>query len=76
MIISSTPGSITYQSNDGRKVTLYGEWTLEPKFYLSVPESAFWNSPKETKLTEEELSDCIKGLLCDAIDKGWEIVIE
>ena len=76
MIASSTPGSITYQSNDGREVIFYGEWTLEPKFYISVPESAFWNSTKETKLTEQELDECINGLLNDAINKGWEIVVE
>jgi hypothetical protein len=77
MIVDSTPGSITYQSPTGHQVVFDGEWTLEPKFYLSVPKNIFWLSPHEKKeLSADEVNNCIHGLLEDAKNKGWIIVIE
>ena len=77
MIIDSTPGSITYQSIDGYRVVFYGEWTLEPKFYLTIPKKVFCLLPKEKKeLNADEVKNCVDGLLEDAKSKGWVIVIE
>lgn len=77
MIFNSTPSSITWGSEKNRRVTFHGEWTLEPKFYLAVPKSAYWDSVEpRVQLTEVELQQAINSLLADAMEKGWVIEIE
>ena len=78
MIIDSTPGSITYQSNDGKKIIFYGEWTLEPKFYLSAPPTTYCrlSTGEEERLPPEEMRLYLQSFLENAREKGWEIVID
>ena len=78
MIIDSTPGSITYQSIDGKKIIFYGEWTLEPKFYLSASPTTYChlNTEEKKRLLPEEIQLYLQDFLEDARQKGWEIVID
>jgi hypothetical protein len=74
VITYSTPNSITCEVMPGKVVRLFGEWTLEPKFYLDVPEVAFWEGPLPQKeLTPTELTLAVAILLKDAVAKGWVI---
>jgi len=77
MIVDSTPGSITCQTSDGRKVIFYGEWTLEPKFYISAQDGIYWLSQNSKEaVNPREIGFCLEGLLSDAHQKGWKIVVE
>lgn len=73
MIIFSTPGSITWQSSDGKKITFIGEWTLEPKFYLDLPKEIFFDDGRV--LNENEKTQVVEELLNDANARGWTIVL-
>lgn len=78
MIKSSTPSSITYQDNDKKEIIFYGEWTLEPKFYLYPLGEALQILPNGEKIELDfpEKRKYLKGFLVDARNKGWEIVLE
>ena len=72
MIVYSTPSSITWQRDAEHKLTLLGEWTLEPKFYLSVPAVGYWDGDgKKTAMSKHELRDALASLQMDAKAKGW-----
>ncbi len=73
MIIFSTPGSITWQAAEGKKITFKGEWTLEPKFYLDLPDEIFFDDGGV--LHEREKTRVIQELLSDASARGWTIVL-
>ena len=77
MIVYSTPSSIAWEADDGRRITFHGEWTLEPKFYLYVPEEIYWNDAKPSvAILTIERDNVIKSLLSDAQKKGWVIEVE
>lgn len=77
MILFSTPSSITWARDKTHKLTFYGEWTLEPKFYLNTPVIGFWDDTKpKIPLSSEELKSAIDSLLNDAKLKGWIVVYE
>ncbi len=78
MIKSSTPSSITYQDSDKKEIIFYGEWTLEPKFYLHPLGEALQILPNGEKIELDfpEKRKYLKGFLADARSKGWEIVLE
>jgi hypothetical protein len=77
MIINSTPGSITYESQTGKRITFFGEWTLEPKFYLNIPDNKNWDAPfSSIKLSDVDFKECLNNFLMEAAAKGWEIVID
>ena len=73
MIIFSTPGSITWKSVEGKKITFTGEWTLEPKFYLDLPHEISFDDGYV--LLESEKIQVIHELLSDANARGWTIVL-
>lgn len=73
MIIFSTPGSITWISKNGRKVTFTGEWTLEPKFYLDLPSEI--SCDEGVILSNSEKTEAIKEFISDANARGWTIVL-
>ena len=77
MIVYSTPGSITWECDATHRITFIGEWTLEPKFYLSVPDVGYWDelAPK-ISLTKQKLHDVLVSLQADAERKGWVVEIE
>lgn len=74
MIIYSTPGSITWEKDSEQRITLQGEWTLEPKFYLDIPDMVYWDGTRQY-LAEDELREALNSLLADANEKGWVIEI-
>ncbi len=78
MIKSSTRSSITYQDSDKNEVIFFGEWTLEPKFYLPVLGEAFQicSNGERVKLSSLDKEKYLQGFLTDAQEKGWEIVLE
>lgn len=77
MIIYSTPSSITWQHDVDHRLTFLGEWTLEPKFYLSVPAVSYWDgTEKQIALTPQELQDALMSLQVDATSKGWFIAFD
>jgi hypothetical protein len=76
MIVDSTPGSLVWQDETGQIVTFFGEWTLEPKFYLPLQRSMHWNDSGETRLTNSELATVLGGLLLEGTARGWTIVVE
>ena len=73
MIIFSTPGSITWKSAEGKKITFTGEWTLEPKFYLDLPQEIFFDDG--CVLHQSEKNQVVQELLSDAKARGWTIVL-
>ena len=73
MITFSTPGSITWMSDEGKKITFTGEWTLEPKFYLDLPDEIFFDDGRS--LHESERTQVIQAFLCDASALCWTIVL-
>lgn len=75
MITKSTPWSITWTENEIRSITFSGEWTLEPKFYLTLPKSACWNN-STTLIAEHQLQDLLVRLNCAASGRGWIIVVD
>ncbi len=78
MIKSSTRSSITYQDGDKNEVIFFGEWTLEPKFYLPMLGEAFQirSNGEKIKLSALDKEKYLPGFLTDAQEKGWEIVLE
>jgi hypothetical protein len=75
MIVMSTPSSITWQSSDGKLITFKGEWTLEPKFYLTLPLKIAWDDT-ENALSAAETKEVLNDFLQAAENKGWTIEIE
>lgn len=72
----STPSSITWLSSNGRKITFKGEWTLEPKFYLSVPKKLKWDDEEEApEMSQNEANIALNEFLRETKEKGWEIVV-
>ena len=77
MIFYSTPGSITWGTNETSQVTFFGEWTLEPKFYLDTSSGLFWDGTHPKKfLSESEHTYAIDKLIADAEIKGWTVVAD
>jgi len=74
MIIYSTPGSITWENDGEQRITFQGEWTLEPKFYLDLTETVYWDGTRR-RLAEDELRNVLNSLLADANEKGWVVEI-
>ena len=74
MIIYSTPGSITWGKDGERRIKFQGEWSLEPKFYLDLPATVYWEGTRR-RLAEDELRESLNSLLADANEKGWVIEI-
>lgn len=76
MIVSSTPSSISCEIYDGKVVRFLGEWTLEPKFYLDLPDELFWEPPhSKIRLNPEEMENALQQLLKDATARKWVIKI-
>ncbi len=77
MIKSSTRSSITYQDSNKNDIIFFGEWTLEPKFYLSAFGEAFLirSNGEKVQLSFSEKTKYLKEFLIDAEKRGWEIVI-
>lgn len=75
MISKSTPWSITWAEDEIRSVTFAGEWTSEPKFYLTLPKNACWDS-SSTPITEHQMQDLLTRLSCAASGRGWIIVVD
>jgi hypothetical protein len=73
MIIFSTPGSMTWQSSEGKKITFTGEWTLKPKFYLDLPGEIFFDDG--SVLHKNEKTQVVEDLLREANARGWMIVL-
>lgn len=73
MIIFSTPGSMTWMSDVGKKITFTGEWTLEPKFYLDLPDEIFFDDGRAVH--ESEKTQVIQAFLGDVSARGWTIVL-
>lgn len=75
MILGSTPGSITWGTDEGHCVIFRGEWTLEPKFYLDMSPLLFWeNTEPKRFLTQSERAHALQMLHTDASRKGWILV--
>ena len=75
MILGSTPGSITWGTNEDHCVIFRGEWTLEPKFYLDMSSLLFWeNTAPKRFLTQSERAHALQMLRIDASKKGWILV--
>jgi hypothetical protein len=72
MIVFSTPGSITWESKTGRRIIFWGEWTLEPKFYVDLPQKMHWDDGH--LLSDSEKPEVIKEFLSDASTRGWILV--
>lgn len=75
MIVRSTPSCITWEdTTTNMKIDFYGEWTLEPKFYLDVPKVAFWYNENSKKIvTSTELKEVLQQLLVESNSRGWII---
>ena len=73
MIVESTPGCLICGLKDGREVIFEGEWTLEPKFYLSNAKSLRFKNGRQ--LSGNEASIALDTLLEDARERGWTIVV-
>ena len=75
MIIKSTPWAITWKEDDDHILTLHGEWTLEPKFYLTLSEGTCWDN-SGPPIEEGKLQQILSQFQNEAIARGWNIVIE
>ncbi len=77
MIKSSTRSSITYQDNNKNDVIFFGEWTLEPKFYLPVFGEALLirSNGEKIQLSFSDKKKYLKEFMIDAEEKGWDIVL-
>lgn len=73
MIINSTPSAITCRLDDGREVKFYGEWTLEPKFYLDLNNVMHIETNK--CLSSKDAAHAMNNLLRFAKERGWEIEV-
>lgn len=74
MILVSTPSSIKCQLGESRSIIFYGEWTLEPKFYVDIKSPIHWEGDISKKpLSKDELDEAFSVLSRDADAEGWEI---
>lgn len=74
VIINSTIGSLTLRTDGGEHIVFPGEWTLEPKFYLS--KKNIHRRDGVGKLSIGELSKFLNQLLHEADERHWHIVVE
>ena len=74
MIVNSTPSALTLRTNDEEYIVFPGEWTLEPKFYLSKKDIHRKGSQKP--LTPGDRVKCLEMLMRDASARGWVVVVE
>ncbi|WP_332744636.1 hypothetical protein [Hydrogenophaga sp.] len=75
MITKSTPWSITWIEDSKHTISFEGEWTLESKFYLTLPTSTCWDN-STTPIAEYQLQDLLQRLRRAASDRGWIIIID
>lgn len=77
MIVYSTPSTIVWADDLNRRVDFHGEWTLEPKFYLTIPKQAFWyRGAEKTEMTNGEFKLVLDQLLIEAATRGWSVEID
>ena len=78
MIKSSTRSSITYQDPNKNEIIFFGEWTLEPKFYMpALGEVLLIRATGEKeKLSFSDKRKYLEKFLVDAKERGWDIVLD
>jgi hypothetical protein len=77
MIVHSTPSTIVWADDLNRRLDFHGEWTLEPKFYLTIPKKPFWyKGTKKTEMTNSEFKHVLDKLLIEAVARGWNIEVD
>jgi hypothetical protein len=77
MILFSTPSSITWLAKNQKTIKFFGEWTLEPKFYLDAEYALEIDELKESKpLSLKQIKDYLPDFLQDCLDKNWVVKIE
>lgn len=73
MLIQSTPGAISWKTKEGNVIKFFGEWTLEPVFYLSKEYELTLIDTIARNSSKENIAEERRRMIELASTKGWVI---